>query len=214
MLWAFGLGIAFRPFHQGHVEYVPYLVAGLSVWNFLSGAITSGASVFTANAGIILNTPTLPMQHVVRLWTNLNLRFVLQLIVFVPVALYYDMLADVRWSGAVLGLVVMSLIAMPMILLAGIANTYLRDVEPMIAVVMRFFFFITPVFWIPVGDRLQTLLVQFNPFFYLLELLRRPLLGATVESATLALCLLLLLCVLAAAFGLLKVTRTRLAVWL
>ena len=47
------------------------------------------------------------------------------------------------------GLVVMSLIAMPMILLAGIANTYLRDVEQLSAVVLRLFFFLTLVFLIP-----------------------------------------------------------------
>jgi len=214
MLWALGLGLVFKPFHQSSIEYIPYLVAGLAVWNFLSNAVISGSTVFVSNAGIILNTPTKPWQHVVRMWTNQNLKFVFQLIVLFPVAIYYEMLGQIRVLESIFGVIYLSIFAAPLIVVAGIANTYMRDVEHMISVVMRFLFFLTPVFWFPLPEQIQTAFVRFNPFYYPLEIVRRPLIGMPVDLEIVAIGMAMLLASVLVSVVMLRATKNRLALWL
>ncbi len=42
---------------------------------------------------------------------------------------------------------------------------------------MRLLFFMTPIFWAPGDNPLRSLIASCNPFTYLLDLLRQPLMG-------------------------------------
>ncbi|GAA5266512.1 hypothetical protein ACOSOMT5_P2940 [Acidiphilium sp. MT5] len=101
-------------------------------------------------------------------------------------------------------------------LLFGAFCARFRDVPQIIMSVMQIAFFVTPIMWYakileshPEAD----LLIRFNPFFYILEIVRGPLLGtplaldivlkALIVSATL---------IIVAAIGFAR-TRGRIAYW-
>ena len=54
-----------------------------------------------------------------------------------------------------------------------------RDVPPIISSVMQIAFFMTPIFWMPSSLPDRQAFVHFNPFYYLVEVVRAPLLGQT-----------------------------------
>jgi lipopolysaccharide transport system permease protein len=101
-------------------------------------------------------------------------------------------------------------------LLFGAFCARFRDVPQIIASVLQIAFFITPVMWyanILEGHRGASLLIQFNPFFDLLEIIRAPLLGTPLAAyaavkAVLVSCVIIAVSTLAFARA-----RGRIAYW-
>jgi ABC-2 type transport system permease protein/lipopolysaccharide transport system permease protein len=63
-------------------------------------------------------------------------------------------------------------------MLIGLLNARSRDLGQMIPYAMRLFFFVTPIIWYAESAQgIRRLFVVYNPFYYLLEILRAPLLG-------------------------------------
>ncbi len=59
----------------------------------------------------------------------------------------------------------------------GIVSARFRDVPPIIAMVIQFTFFFTPIIWQADQMPARAAVVDYNPFYYLLEVVRAPLLG-------------------------------------
>ena len=162
-------------------DYVPYLALGFIVWTLASGLITDGCTVFTGAESIIKQT-NLPLSvHVYRMvWRNL-LIFCHNAVIFVVVAILFAIWPG--WTGflALPGLVLLCLNGIWVGLLLGIISARFRDVPPIVASVVRILFFVTPIIWMPeiMPGRAQmlTLVLDFNPFFHFVELVRAPLLG-------------------------------------
>jgi lipopolysaccharide transport system permease protein len=59
----------------------------------------------------------------------------------------------------------------------GMASARFRDIPQLILSVVQIAFFMTPVMWKPelLGDR--TYIVELNPFYHMIEVMRAPLLG-------------------------------------
>ena len=75
-----------------------------------------------------------------------------------------------------------------MALVAAVLSTRYRDVPQIIANIIQVLFFLTPIFWSPESLPQRPVFVHFNPFFHLIELVRAPLLGASVSAETWIFC--------------------------
>ena len=127
-------------------------------------------------------TPLLPFSvHVYRrVWCNV-LIFFHNAAIFVVVAVLFSIWPG--WTGllAVPGFVLLCLNGIWVGLLLGIVSARFRDVPPIVASLVRILFFVTPIIWMPElmpGRALMLAVVlDFNPFFHFVELVRAPLLG-------------------------------------
>ena len=161
--------------------YVPFLALGFIVWTLISGLITDGCTVFISADGIIKQT-NLPLSvHVYRrVWCNI-LIFFHNAVIFVVVAALFAIWPG--WTGllALPGLVLLCLNGIWVGLLLGIVSARFRDVPPIVASLVRILFFVTPIIWMPelMPGRAQmlALVLDFNPLFHLVSLVRAPLLG-------------------------------------
>ena len=161
--------------------YVPFLALGFIVWTLISGLITDGCTVFISADGIIKQT-NLPLSvHVYRrVWCNV-LIFFHNAVIFVVVAALFAIWPG--WTGllALPGLVLLCLNGIWVGLLLGIVSARFRDVPPIVASLVRILFFVTPIIWMPelMPGRAQmlALVLDFNPLFHLVSLVRAPLLG-------------------------------------
>lgn len=166
-------------------HYVPFLALGFVVWTLISGVFTEGCSAFTTAESIIKQT-NLPLSvHVYRMvWCNF-LIFLHNAAIFVVVAILFAIWPG--WTGllALPGLVLLCLNAVWVGLLLGIVSARFRDVPPIVASIVRILFFVTPIIWMPElmpGRALMLAVVlDFNPFFHFVELVRAPLLGQVPE---------------------------------
>ena len=68
-------------------------------------------------------------------------------------------------------------------LLLGLLSARFRDIPYMIASVTQLLFLVTPIMWSAdqIGNKL---IVELNPFYHLIEVIRAPLLGAVPPPET------------------------------
>ena len=164
-------------FGQSIEKYLPYVAVGMIVFNLISGIAQEGSLTFIASGRIILQTKAPLSVYIYQmLWRNLlifahNMCIYLVLLVFLNI--------DIGWVTllSVLGLFLVMLNGLWAGLTLGALSARFRDVPPIVASVMQVAFFLSPVFWTPGALKGREAFVEFNPFYYLLEIVRMPLLG-------------------------------------
>ena len=158
-------------------EYIPFLAAGFVVWTFIQGVVTDGCTAFI-NAESIIKQVGLPLSvHVYRVvWRNLLILFH-NAVIFVAVAAVFSVWPG--WVGLLVvpGLILLCLNVIWAGLLLAIVSARFRDVPPIVASVVRILFFVTPIIWMPELMPGRAFVLDFNPFYHLVELVRAPLLG-------------------------------------
>ncbi|MDE0182342.1 MAG: ABC transporter permease, partial [Caldilineaceae bacterium] len=165
-------------------DYAPFLALGFIIWTLVSGFINEGCTAFT-DAGSIIKQADLPLSvHVYRVvWRDLII-FFHNAAIFVVVAAVFSIRPG--WVGllALPGLALLCLNGVWMGLLFGLVSARFRDIPPVMDSIVRIFFFVTPIIWMPELLPDRTVLLDFNPFFHYVELVRAPLLGQAPQLAS------------------------------
>jgi len=184
-LMVVGIGVVYANlFGIALKDFLPLVALGIVFFGTISGTITEGCDTFVHAAGMLSQT-SLPMFTFV--WRTvfrnvINLAH--HLVIVVAVLIYYGYWRQTNAPVAALGLVFLVLNASWISMLAGIASARFRDIPQIVTSVMQFAIFVTPVFW-PV-NRLGAhhFVLDFNPFYHMLEAVRAPLMGGAVAPHT------------------------------
>ena len=158
-------------------EYLPFVATGFIVWGLIYGLIDDGGAAFIG-AERIVKQVGLPLSvHVYRVvWRNL-LILAHNAVIYVVAALLFSV--QPGWVGllALPGLVLLCVNGVWVGLLLGMLAARFRDVPPIVASVLRIAFFLTPIIWKPDLLPQRALILEFNPFYHMVEVVRAPLLG-------------------------------------
>ena len=161
----------------GVEDYLPFLAAGFIVWSLISGLIVDGCAAFT-DAERIIKQAALPASvHVYRVaWRNLII-FAHNVVIFAVVAVIFSI--SPGWAGlaALPGLLLICLNGVWIGLMLGLVSARFRDIPQMVASVVQVMFFLTPIIWKPELLPERTPVLDFNPFYHLVEIVRAPMLG-------------------------------------
>lgn len=211
-------GLYSKLFHLDLAVHLPYVTLGLIIWNLLNAAILEGADVFVANEGLIKQLPTPLSVHVYRLvWRQLIL-FAHNIIIYIPIAIIFPK----PWSWADLSVLpALALIALNCVwvsLCFGILATRYRDITPLLFSVVQLLFLMTPIIWNYDTLRAQGAtrwmkVIEFNPLFHYMDLMRMPLLGAHQSLRHWAVVLVLTAIGWACAAVAMRQYRARVAYW-
>jgi ABC-2 type transport system permease protein len=170
-------------FHLQLSEHLPYVTLGLIIWGLISASILEGAEVFVANEGLIKQLPTALSVHVYRLVWRQAILFAHNIVIYLIIAMIYP--KPWKWTDLSVfpALVLIALNCVWVSLVFGIVGTRFRDIGPLLNSLVQLLFFMTPIIW---ND--QTLnaqgagqwrwVVELNPLYHYLEIVRAPLLGA------------------------------------
>jgi len=162
-------------------NYLIYMITGMLTWQFISQTFTEMPNVYITNAGYItdVNLP-FSVYHFQMLWRNLII-YGNSLIIIIPaVAIlgHYKLHAIVLFP---IGLLLVLVNAFFISFLIAAFGTRFRDITPITASVLQITFFVTPIFWKKdmVGKYMD--LINLNPFYHMLEVIRAPFLGYVPE---------------------------------
>lgn len=174
------MGLVFGTIFKSNLdEFLPYLTVGILLWGFISSVILEGCMCFVEGTTIIKQLKIPLIIHVFRvLWKNVVI--LLHNIVIIPVVfLYFHKGVDSTLFLSFIGLLLLLLNLGWMVLLLGILCTRYRDLPQIIASLLQMLFYLTPIVWMPklMPDRVGVLLIQCNPFFHMLDVVRAPILG-------------------------------------
>lgn len=160
-------------------EYLPFIAAGIILWNFISTTIKEGSSAFIQSAGMIRQLALPLTLYPLRiLWRNIII-LAHNLIIFplVLIVVGKGLTFNIFWVIPGLFLVILNIFWISVVL--GTCCTRFRDLPPIVSSLIQVFFYLTPILWMPgsVRARVETWVVNTNPAYHLLELIRAPLLG-------------------------------------
>ena len=161
-------------------EFLPFLAIGFVLWAYISTVINEGCTAFSNSDAIIKQLP-LPMTlHVFRVvWRN-QIIMAHNAVIVPLVFLAFLKLPGLIVFEAVLGLLLNTLILAWIALLLGIICTRYRDLPQIVNSLLQIAFYTTPIVWMPnllAGTKRGFLLIQMNPLFHMIEVIRAPLLG-------------------------------------
>lgn len=174
------IGIVFGSiFNSPMTEFLPFLASGIILWGFMSTVINEGCTSFIASDAIIRQLPIPLFVHVLRMTCRnaiiLGHNLLILPIVFVVVGKSVHPVIFVSIVGFVLLLI--NLLWMALIL--GAACARFRDLSQIVSSVLQVLFYLTPIMWLPrsLPANVSAYLLDFNPAYHLLEIVRAPLLG-------------------------------------
>lgn len=165
-------------------EYLPFLATGIILWTCFSTGVMEGSTAFIDAQGMIrqLDLP-LSLYPIRVLWRNVVIcahNVIILPLVFIVVG--RGITLDIFWliPGFVLFLWNMLWVS----LLLGTFCTRFRDMPQIVSSLMQVFFYVTPIIWMPnaLNPRSANLLVEPNPVYHLLQIVRAPILGQAPTS--------------------------------
>lgn len=166
---------------QNIKTYLPYVSLGMIVFSLISSIASDGSSVFITSAQMILQIKAPLSVYIYQmLWRNI-LIFAHNMCIYILVLIFFKV--EIGWNLllSLFGLFLVITNGLWAGMLLGGLSARFRDVPPIVSSVMQVAFFLTPIFWTPGSLPNREIFVHMNPFYYLIEVVRMPLLGHTPE---------------------------------
>ena len=169
-----------RIFNSDMSEYAPFVLSGMIVWDFTTATTIGGSTAFLqADAYIKQSYHPLAIYTLRTTLTNLLVLVLAStgLIVWVRIAMPQHF--GWCWVAALLIFPMAALIAWPMATLFAYISTRFRDVPHALGLVLQALYFVSPIYFETKVFRSGglDLLVDYNPIYHLLEIVRAPLLN-------------------------------------
>lgn len=169
-------------------NFIPFLVVGVFLFNFISGSLQTGASSITGNVGLLksISFPriTLPLSAAMRQLLGLLPTL---LIMFAVVAIFDR---SIKWEIFYLPLIIALMFGFGfgVALIAARLTVEVRDLTKVLPFLTRILFYVSGVFYTPahlgLNDSIFGFLVSINPVFSFLSLARGALVtGYSVNAS-------------------------------
>ena len=198
------IGVVFSfIFESSRADYIPHLALGFIFFGLITANINFSCKIWVQAAGIIKQLPIPLHTHLLQLyWQNLIL-LGHNLVILPGIWWYAKISPDWYMCWALLGILIVQLNVSWMSLLVAVVCARYRDLAQIITNLMQISYFLTPIMWTP--DRIlgkarlriswinwdgsnwrwkETYLelLDLNPFYHLIEIVRAPLLLKPVQD--------------------------------
>jgi ABC-2 type transport system permease protein len=201
-------------FHQDVRTYLPYLTTGMVIWALISGIMNDSVLVFIQAEGIIKQIPLPFGVHVLRMIWRHTIIFFHNMVVVLIVLFLFRITPGwhILLFPFAMGLVFIN--AFWVSLLLGILGTRYRDIVQMVSNVVQILFFLTPVMWTASTIQNKRWILEFNPLYHILAIVRNTLMGGILPAVSWAVVMGITVVGWYLAFLLLIRYRSRIAFWL
>lgn len=200
---------------SNRASYLPHLASGYIAWGFISAMLSESCDVFSSSQRYILQMNLPYTLYVMRMVFKNSVTLLHNILPVIAIAV---------WNGYehnpfhffyfVFGFVLLALWGLFTGTVFACLGSRFRDIKPGLQSIIRVFFFCTPIMW--TRERFPEhyqYIVDYNPFYHMIEMLRRPLLGESFTSVNLMVVLGLISFSFVAMLLVLRRTRHRIAFW-
>lgn len=195
-------------------DYALYLSASFPVWVFISHFLTDMPLAFINARGMI---ESFALPWTLQIWRRTigyTLIFFHHIVILLVVMVVLGAAPALTMLYAIPALVVIAAAGSGLGLLLAILGARYRDLQPAMAVATALLFIFSPVMWKPEQLQVNEWVLQYNPFYYYLSLVRDPLLGQAPSATAWLSTGLGAVALLAAGYIALLLSRRRLFHWL
>ena len=165
-------------FAQPVEDSVPFLTAGIVIWTFLLSTFTESGNSFIAAEGYIKQFSFPKQIYLLRSLVVYSVVLGLGLAALVPVQLYFHRFTFTGWLMALPGVVILFAAALGHIAICAYLSTRFRDLPHAMTSIFQVLFFVTPIMFPAklLAERRLDFVYQFNPLYYLIDVVRHPIL--------------------------------------
>ncbi len=164
---------------------IPLLFAGINPWTFLSGTADGGTFAFISAEGYIKQSTVSAQIFPLRTTMTNFVTLLYSILAFYGIYIFMQpRLFGVKMLMVFPGLLIIFIFAWALANISSIVTLNLRDFQPFQSLILQGMFYITPIIY-PVemiSQRGGTWVYQFNPFYYMLEMVRMPMIGKELPS--------------------------------
>jgi len=157
-------------------QYFTHIAVSLVCWGLVASLVMEACTPFTAAEGYIKQIKIPFTIFVLRTIFRNVIIFAHTLVVVVVVFFFFPTTIGFGTLGIVLGILLLSVNAFWLSIVLGILSVRFRDVPQIINSIVGVAFFLTPVIWQTSMLGRKAWLVQLNPFYHFIEVIRSPLL--------------------------------------
>jgi ABC-type polysaccharide/polyol phosphate export permease len=177
---------AFRHiFRPGDPRYAAFLLGGLVVWEYIMTATKAGCHCFFQGEAYIRQHPAPIAIYPLRTALGETVHFLMALCVVVGLVWYLSGFANLPLLVTVIPtLVLLFVFAWSLALIAGFANVYFQDTQHLADVGFQILFYLTPIIYPleTLGTGRLGMIARCNPVIPFLELVRKPIVEATMPD--------------------------------
>lgn len=180
LAFVIGLAVLFGSiFRVQQEDFLPYVACGFIVFSFLSGLTRVGAEIFVSNSATITSNRQPLSALVLQAVAQEALAFAHNLVILVGLGAFGFLHLSATSLLALVGVALILVNGISLGLWLGVMVARFRDVGPLVTSILQMMMFFTPIFWDKdsLTDGARTALLSWNPFAYLLDTFRGPLLG-------------------------------------
>lgn len=171
----FFMGILYSNIFKINIhDYMPYLTSGLVSWTLISTMILEGSTVFINNEAIIKQVYLPYSFHIFRMLSRNIIIWFHNLLVLILVKIYFWLPIDFNILWIILSAFVVCSFSFGFSLILGLLCARYRDLQQIIISMVQLLFFVTPVLWTGATLGEHAWVLEFNIFYYYLDILRQP----------------------------------------
>lgn len=165
--------------------FIPLLFAGLNPWLFISSSADGGTMAFITAEGYLKQTTVhaqiFPLRGVMVGFINLLYSILAFFAVYIFLAPH---LFGVKMLMLIPGLLIGFCFCTALANISSVINLNIRDYQPLQSLILQGLFYATPVIFDAkmLYDKGFAFVYRINPFYYILEVIRRPMLGERIPS--------------------------------
>lgn len=204
-------------FHTDMQQYYPFLVAGMLTWALISSAITDLTDTFTMAEGLIKQIKLPYSLYIHRVVARNMLIFFHNFLVMIPIYLLFYHGAKINAHSLLIvpGILILYVNAFIYGLILAMIGARYRDISQIIKSLIQVIFFMTPIMWSPsILPENSQYLVNLNPVYAFIEMIRCPLLGDAPSLLSIAIVLLSTIAGAAVCLNMFSRYRARIIYWI
>jgi ABC-type polysaccharide/polyol phosphate export permease len=165
--------------------FIPTLFAGLNPWLFMSGTADGATMSFLGAEGYIKQSTVAAQIFPLRITTVNFVNLLYNVLAFFAVYLFLqpDCFGPIMLM-CIPGLVIMFLFVLGLANINSVIMLSIRDFEPLLSLIFQGLFYATPIIFSAtiLADKGFSLIYEINPFYYMLEVVRQPMLGESLPD--------------------------------
>jgi lipopolysaccharide transport system permease protein len=165
-------------------EFAPYLMAGLATWTYILTAALQGCQCFFQGESYIRQYPAPLAIYPLRTALGGTIHFFMALLVVLALAWGFNRIANpLSLFSLIPSLVLLFIFAWSLAVLLGCANVHFQDTQHLAEVGFQILFYATPIMYKPeILHGWIAWLETFNPIYYIIQLIREPILEGHAPS--------------------------------
>jgi ABC-type polysaccharide/polyol phosphate export permease len=186
VIFVAGAGLVYGSlFGVDHREFLPHFATGVVIWGFIVSSVTEAGSTFVVAEGYIKQFPYPKQIYLLRSLVGYLVVLLVGMVVIVLMQLILGTFTLQAWLWMLPGLALLALVGAGHITVFAYLGARFRDVPHALGGVMQVLFFVTPVLFPAkmLASRGLQHVYEFNPLYYLIEVVRHPLLTADPASS-------------------------------